>query len=69
MKRKLLINHQYVVARSAATNRPVCQHIVGQVGNHELITRCGYDLTGASVTFMQEPLPAILCQRCKKESI
>lgn len=56
----------YAVARSARTNRPVCQHALTVVKNGQKVAACGYDLTGASVTYLDEPLEAILCMTCKK---
>lgn len=55
----------FAVARSAATNRPGCQHIV-TVRNGVIIASCGYDLTGSSMSYLDEPIPAILCMRCAK---
>lgn len=55
----------YVVARSANTNRPVCQHMVREIGPGLTVAACGYDLSGASVTFLEQPLEAILCMRCR----
>lgn len=56
----------YAVARSAHTNRPVCQHALTTVRNGQIIAVCGYDLTGASITYLEAPLEAILCMTCKK---
>lgn len=56
----------YAVARSAATNRPVCQHALVLVRNGQIIASCGYDLTGASITYLEQPLEAIMCMTCKK---
>lgn len=55
----------YVVARSANTNRPVCQHIIKAAGPGLTVAACGYDLSGASVTFLEQALDAILCMRCR----
>lgn len=53
---------RYVVARSANTGRPVCQHYCESPDQ----SLCGYDLTGASRTYTDGPLEAIFCQRCRK---
>lgn len=56
----------YVVARSANTNRPVCQHMVTKFSeNGQTVAACGYDLTGTSATYLDDPLDAILCMRCR----
>lgn len=55
----------YVVARSARTSRPTCQHIVAGTGS-TLTALCGYDLYGSSRDYLPEAIPAILCLRCKK---
>lgn len=57
----------YALARSAHTGRPVCQHKLVLVRDGQVITACGYDLTGASMTYTDQPFEAILCQRCAKK--
>lgn len=55
----------YAVARSVNTNRPGCQHVV-TARNGIIIASCGYDMTGSSLSYLDEPIPAILCMRCAK---
>ena len=55
----------YAVARSASTNRPVCQHLLTIVKDGQRVAACGYNLSGASVTYLEQPLEAILCMRCR----
>src|SRR5699024_12281722 len=56
----------YAVARSARTNRPVCQHLLTVVRDGQRVAACGYDLSGASVTYLEQPLAEILCMRCRQ---
>lgn len=56
----------FAVARSVATNRPGCQHIVS-ARQGTIIAVCGYDLTGSSMSYQDEPISAILCLRCAKK--
>lgn len=61
------MNIKYVVARSATTKRPTCQHAV-DLWDDGSVTICGYDLGGTSRQFTDIRLEAILCKRCAKIS-
>ena len=57
----------YVVARSAKSKRPMCQHVVVGLRSGLITTLCGHIITGGSSEFTDLALNSIMCQRCKKK--
>ena len=53
----------YVIARTAR-QRPTLMHILLKVNGFQ--TQCGADVHGWSRAYFTEPIPQVLCLRCKK---
>lgn len=55
----------YVIARTAR-QRPTLMHALSALhGNQPGVTKCGVNTTGWSRAYFNQPIPQVMCLKCK----